>query len=117
MPSLVASLEFLADSPIYESEKPFMVLSSAELSQDPVTNIQLEDRDVEITDMRGGHFGLDEHGFQILQHKSEHLHITDLAGVQAYKSECEELLATVFPHAEKIYTYDCVVICEVYGLG
>jgi hypothetical protein len=109
MPDLVASLEFLANSPIYKSEMPFMVLSSAELSQDPVTNIHLEEYDVKITDMRGGHFSLDEHGFQVVPHKSIHLHITELAGVLAYKTECEELLDTVFFNAEKIYTYDCVV--------
>ncbi|KAH8601748.1 hypothetical protein B0O99DRAFT_607358 [Bisporella sp. PMI_857] len=115
MPSITAEVSFLADIPLYEEEKPYLVLLSPENELDssiPRSNLQYENHDVSIEDIRQnlGQYNIANCGFQVLQHQSKvsfsnALEENSLSTVDAYKRETEQLLAASLD-ATHVVCYD-----------
>ena len=65
---MLGSLKYLADLPIYQSQKPFKILNFPDLDPETSTNCQYEEIDsVLFTDIRGreDEFSIDQCGFQV----------------------------------------------------
>ncbi|MCJ1359551.1 MAG: hypothetical protein MMC33_009553 [Icmadophila ericetorum] len=103
MPSVSGELIFLANIPLYEYEKPYLVLlpPSKDATIDPSIpreNLQWENHIIDITDIRGqDEFSIDRCGFQVLQHASKittlpQIHGVSVEDVEAYKTETAALL-------------------------
>ena len=111
MPANVAEIEFLADLPIYSTEKPYLCLLSPDQKIDP-DNVRLDNLEFEkhsninVEDIREhSELCLDECGFEYVQHKSAISEFTIPADVDAYKRETEGLLRDRFG-AVKVLTYE-----------
>jgi hypothetical protein len=98
-----SELSFLADLPLYEKEKPFLVLLPPDAPLDPSvprSNLLYETHKVSVHDIRNEtKTVLEESGFQVLSHKSsvtfaDDIYANEFSTVQAYKNETEELLKT-----------------------
>lgn len=67
MPDVESKIDFLPDLPLYEFEKPFLVLPLAGTSVNPETdrntNVELEAKPVLITDIRGKDLSTSRKGF------------------------------------------------------
>ncbi|MCJ1351381.1 MAG: hypothetical protein MMC33_001365 [Icmadophila ericetorum] len=121
MPSVSGDLVFLADIPLYEYEKPYLVLlpPSKDAALDPSVprqNLQWEKRTINITDIREQQedFRIDRCGFQVLQHASKVSSLTRFQDVsredlQAYKRETAVLLGEKLG-AVHVICYDFKVI-------
>lgn len=111
MPANRADIEFLADLPIYQTEKPYLCLLPPDQNIDPdhvrLDNLEFEKHsDVGVEDMREHpELRLDDCGFEYIQHKSTISEFTDPADVDAYKRETEGLLRDRFA-AVKVLTYE-----------
>lgn len=109
MPNINASLCFLEHLPLYQHEKPYRIIPSAEENyQHSLTNIvpRFHD-DIHLTDVREriSKLSLDKHGFQVLSHTSNVPALDDLPSVAAYKKEVDELL-TKHLEAERVICFD-----------
>ncbi|KAI5797839.1 hypothetical protein DFH27DRAFT_560449 [Peziza echinospora] len=106
MPNVEANLEFIADLPIYNKEKPFHILKPEDDDPnfDPYanTNLKFESHSVLISDLRGTQHTLATSGFQVVNHKSQFLELD----THAYKVETKDLLSSVFPDAAHILVWD-----------
>jgi hypothetical protein len=102
MPDITADLEFLADLPLYQHEKPYLALLPPSLGKDPdqerLDNMEFETHSaIPITDIRGrARFTIEECGFEVLPHSSQHLSFENVDDVDAYKKETELLLCQRF---------------------
>jgi hypothetical protein len=98
MPDVKADLEYLADIPLYATEKPYLCLLSPSDGFDPETdradNLEYEiHHGITITDMRDrADITIASHGFQILNHTSEFPDLESVRDVDSYKRETEQLL-------------------------
>lgn len=99
MPDIVSAIEYLKDSPRYNSEKPYYQLYSPEEEYDPDNtrhhNLEYETHSgISITDIRGCEIkpSIDECGFAVLKHDSKVNEFNIPADIEAYKGETEELL-------------------------
>jgi hypothetical protein len=98
MPDIQADLEFLADLPLYASEKPYLCLLEPREGLDPdkdrLDNLEYETHyGITITDMRGRpELSLENAGFQALKHTSCFKDVVGIEDVNAYKRETEQLL-------------------------
>ncbi|MCJ1400645.1 hypothetical protein MMC11_003853 [Xylographa trunciseda] len=99
MPEVQATIEYLENSPLYETEKPYWCLLPPHDGFDPnkqrVDNLEFELRpDITISDIRDAKedLTLETSGFQVLSHHSECSTIKTVEDVQAYKTETEAML-------------------------
>ena len=111
MPSNVAEIEFLADLPLYQTEKPYLCLLSPERNIDPdevrLDNLEFEKyENIHVEDMREHpELQIDGCGFEYLQHQSSITEFSDPNDVDDYKKETEQLLQKRFA-ASKVLTYE-----------
>lgn len=115
MPDVQASLEFLADLPLYEHEKPFLALITPHDGFNPdrerMDNLEWENhRDIIIRDIRGQNEPLTVNacGFQVSQHSTRISKFDDPDALRAYRDETERLLSSVFPESQ-VVCYDLKV--------
>lgn len=99
MPEIRATLQYLQDLPLYETEKPYWCLLPPHEGFDPnaqrVDNLEFESRpDILISDIRESAeaLNLDTCGFEVLAHRSDLSNIETAEDVDAYKAETEALL-------------------------
>src|ERR1700690_2042808 len=106
MPANLAEVEFLADLPVYQTEKPYLCLLSPDQNIDPdqvrLDNLEFEKHsNIHVEDMREHpELDIDECGFEYTQHQSPISNFTDPADVDAYKRETEGLLKDRFGAAK-----------------
>lgn len=112
MPDLITEIDFLADLPLYRTEKPYYVFWAADdtLPQPiPSTNLELERHsNVCLTDLRGreSDYTVESHGFEIFPHTTQiPMPITDGATMGDYKRETECMLSKRF-NAIAAYCYE-----------
>ena len=111
MPANLAEIEFLADLPLYQTEKPYLCLLSPEQKIDPdqvrLDNLEFEKHsNIKVEDIREHpELQLDDCGFEYFQHKTAISEFTNPADVDAYKRETEDLLRDRFA-AAKVLTYE-----------
>jgi hypothetical protein len=111
MPDITADIEFLADLPLYQLEKPYLALLPPSADRDPdkerLNNLEFEvQRGIAITDVRNRKdFTIEECGFEALHHESQYLAFCDVVDVNAYKMETEILLRDNFG-AVHVLCYD-----------
>ena len=98
MPSVRASIDFLADVSLYQYEKPYLVLLSAHESQNVdmrMDNLEWESHeDILLTDIRE-HWNamtIERCGFQAINHQSASLKFDTIPYLHAYRTETETLL-------------------------
>ena len=114
MNAVKTTLDFLADSPVYDIQKPFVVLRDinhrGRHRNAQLTNIEWDVRPVLINDLRlqSNDFTLESAGFQILDHVSSHLRFTDIPSMGEYQQETESTLTQLF-EADFVLCYDCKV--------
>ena len=114
MNAVKTTLDFLADSPVYDTQKPFVVLRDinhrGRHKNARLTNIEWEVRPVLVNDLRlqSNDFTLESAGFQILDHSSSHLRFTDISSMGKYQQETETTLSRLF-EADFVLCYDCKV--------
>lgn len=99
MPEIRATLQYLQDLPLYETEKPYWCLLPPHEGFDPnaqrVDNLEFESRpDILIRDVRESTeaLSLDTCGFEVLSHHSNLSNFETAGDVDAYKAETEALL-------------------------
>jgi hypothetical protein len=111
MPANLAEIEFLADLPLYQIEKPYLCLLSPEQKIDPdrvrLDNLEFEKHsNIKIEDIREHpQLRLDDCGFEYVQHKTAVSEFTNPADVYTYKRETEGLLTDRFA-AVRVLTYE-----------
>ena len=114
MDAVKTTLDFLADSPVYDTQKPFVVLRDIKHKgthkNAQLTNIEWDVRPVLINDLRlqSNDFTLESAGFQIFDHVSSHLRFTDIPSMSKYQQETESTLTHLF-EADFVLCYDCKV--------
>lgn len=62
MPDVESKIDFFSDLPLYEFEKPFLVLP-VNPETDRITNVELEAKPVLSTDIRGKDLSISSNGF------------------------------------------------------
>lgn len=107
------TLEYLADSSKYKTEKPFLVYPEAndgwEADDPRLHNISWSERPVVIRDVRNREPPAAEtSGFQWIEHKTAFPKIVEEADMVGYKREVERVLLDHFK-ADKVICYDCIV--------
>jgi len=112
MPDIQASLEFLADIPRYEIEKPYLALVPPRPGFDPDTermdNLEWETHeDIAIKDIRGQFdtLTIDQCGFQVMQHCTKVAEFERVEELRAYREETEALLRDTL-QASYVLCYD-----------
>ena len=111
MPNITADIEFLADLPLYQNEKPYLALLPPSADRDPdkerLDNLEFEvHQGITITDIRKNKdFTIEKCGFEVLSHESQCLVFRDVADVDTYKRETEHLLCAKFG-AVHVLCYD-----------
>jgi hypothetical protein len=111
MPANLAEIEFLADLPLYQTEKPYLCLLSPEQKIDPdqvrLDNLEFEKHsNIKVEDLREHpELRLDDCGFEYIQHETAISEFTNPADVDAYKRETESLLRDRFV-AVRVLTYE-----------
>ena len=111
MPANLAEIDFLADLPIYQTEKPYLCLLSPDQKIDPdqvrLDNLEFERHsNIKIEDIREHtELRIDDCGFEYVPYTSAISEFTDPADVDSYKQETERLLEDRFK-AEKVLTYE-----------
>lgn len=91
------TIRFLADDPLYDSEKPFGVTLPADYEAkegDRLTNLHLDERVLDIHDMRPlrGQFTLDTAGFTLIDKTFLNADIESNEALEGYQRETEEML-------------------------
>jgi hypothetical protein len=111
MPANLAEIEFLADLPIYQNEKPYLCLLSPDQKIDPdkvrLDNLEFEKHsNINVEDIREHpELRIEDCGFEYVQHETAIPEFTSPADVDAYKRETEALLRDRFA-AVKVQTYE-----------
>jgi len=112
MPDIQANLEFLANLPLYETEKPYLALVPPRPDFDPDTermdNLEWETHtDITITDIRGqiDILTIDKCGFQVMQHSTGVKEFDGVKDLRAYREETEALLRDTL-QASYVLCYD-----------
>jgi hypothetical protein len=115
MPDIQANLEFLANLPLYETEKPYLALVPPRPDFDPDTermdNLEWETHtDITITDIRGqiDILTIDKCGFQVMQHSTGVKEFDGMKDLRAYREETEALLRDTL-QASYVLCYDLKV--------
>lgn len=101
MPDLIASIDHLADIPLYEEEKPYVVLVSPENRGSHITNnLVFETHSgIQIADVRGkdDEFTLEKVGFEVMAHKSNIDEPRDARGALQISTGNRSTLEGIFP--------------------
>lgn len=111
MPPTLAEIEFLADLPLYNIEKPYLCLLPPDQKIDPdqvrLDNLEFEKHsNIHIEDIREHpELHLEDCGFEHVQHKTAISSFNHPSDVDAYKRETEGLLKDRFA-AVKVLTYE-----------
>lgn len=105
-----ARLNYALRLPIYETEKPYRIVSDLP-GEYPKTNVdfQLAPQPEIIHDLRGKEhlFNLDSHGFQIISHDSAVADWSDRATIESvYIPEAVELYKKYLAEADEVYVYN-----------
>ena len=114
MPAVRASLEFLADIPLYEYEKPYLVLLPAHdgsLADTRMDNLEWETHgNMLLRDIREhwNSLTIERCGFQAIVHQSAFLHFDSISNLDAYRKETESLLRKRF-RSSHVVCYDLKV--------
>ena len=119
MPGITTTIRFLADIELYQREKPYYIFWPADGSGNrsiATSNIHYEDQEnIRVHDIREqvGSIGLEESGFEILQHVTNvPLPISNIEEIEAYKRETEQTLKKRFGALE-VYCYEARVRCPI----
>jgi len=106
------SVDFIADLPFYEEEKPFFVHPSASNEVDvekiQITNVHWDKRGVTVHSMRERtDLSLEKNGFCYVKHESNYLPGMGMTSdtVTQYRRESESLLQSLFK-ADHVQSYD-----------
>ena len=111
MPDVEAQMEFLARLPLYESEKPYLLLPLKGSGLDPdeirLDNLEFESHDhINIKDMRQAPgLSIDTSGFEFYQHDTAFRTFESSEDINRYMEETEEVLKKRFS-AVHVVTYD-----------
>lgn len=112
MPDLITSIDFLANIPLYDTEKPYAVLVSVHDHENTVTNnLVFEKHDgIKVTDIRGreDEFTLEKAGFQVIPYKSSIVSLETNEELHEYQRETATYLKNFFK-AEFVHTWDVKV--------
>lgn len=114
MPNVKADIEYLANIPLYEVEKPYLALLPPSEGYDPdehrTDNLEYETaHGMSITDIRGSdEFKLEKCGFQVMKHTSNIKSVSSIEDIEAYKRETEKLLTKQLG-ATHVHCYDVKV--------
>jgi hypothetical protein len=103
MPDIEATIEYLQNLPLYETEKPYYCLLAPHDGFDPnaqrLDNLEYETHsNIKISDMRPllSDITIEESGFQVIPHQSGALSLATRDEIEAYRKETEELLRKQF---------------------
>ncbi|KAF4458061.1 hypothetical protein F53441_136 [Fusarium austroafricanum] len=105
------TIDFIANLPVYEHEKPFFLHPSAtaeEVDKIKTSNVQWDARSVTLHSMRKNpDISLEKSGFCYIQHESKHLPAPNMGSdaVMKYRQESEDLMRSFF-NAEFVHCYD-----------
>jgi hypothetical protein len=118
------SLTFLADLPLYETEKPFYALLRPAEDFDPndldsnyepphpTNNLEYETKhNIPISNLRGieSKFYLEKHGFEVLPHTSRFANdLKTPSSIDRYKKEVQEMLKQRFD-ADYVFCFEARV--------
>ncbi|RMZ83334.1 hypothetical protein DV737_g1739, partial [Chaetothyriales sp. CBS 132003] len=111
MSEVKASIEFLAKLPLYETQKPYLLLPSEHQGLDPdeirLNNLEFERHDdVTIKDMRHiKELSIECCGFEFYPHSSTISSFHDADDIEKYRAETQHLLSSRFG-ADKVMTYE-----------
>lgn len=111
MPSVTASIEFLARLEKYEYEKPYVLLSGEDEESDddiPTSNLEFDVvSQIDVQDMREhAELKFEQCSFEFVpHHKSEVTRFETLADITAYAAETRSLLLKRFD-AVQVHTYE-----------
>ncbi|OBT58063.1 hypothetical protein VE04_01057 [Pseudogymnoascus sp. 24MN13] len=109
MPNRSFILNFLQPLPLYKTERPFLANVSPEVGFNPKihTNIQVEQCQVDVTDIRPriSDFKLEKCGFQVTKHETVVSVFDTNESMERYRRESEQLLTKIFG-AVKVRTWD-----------
>lgn len=111
MPDMITSIDHLADLPLYQTEKPYVVVALSTQRDTPTNNLVFEKHDgVTITDIRGRdkEFTLETAGFEIMRHKTTVEHFDTIEGCKQYQKEMADHLKTYF-EAEYVFSWQITV--------
>lgn len=106
-----SGIEFLAQLPLYEEEKPYLYLPGKDEGLDPnvmrLDNLEYElHPDILIKDMRQHpELNLDECGFEFYEHRSRFQDFLSPEDIDGYRDETEQLLRKRFS-AVRVLTYE-----------
>lgn len=111
MPSVESNLDFLARSPLYETEKPYLYLPLKGQGLDPdkhrLDNLDFENHTgIVMKDMREEtSINVETHGFEFHHHSSSLTEFSSTSDIDSYQAETEQLLRERFS-AAYVLTYD-----------
>ena len=111
MSDTTATLAYMAKLPLYETEKPYTIIPSAEredIADGDRSNVEVDSHEnINITDIRPwmSDVKLETHGIQVLSHTSRYPRLDKLSQCKGYKKETAELLEKHFG-AERVITWD-----------
>jgi hypothetical protein len=112
MPDVLASLEHLANISLYDEEKPYCVLVSAENRREgvPTDNLFFEHHETIVRDLRGreGEFTVDTAGFTVVPHRTKVSNVYNLYELQEYQRETAAFLKAHF-NAEDVVCWEVKV--------
>lgn len=112
MPSVHTTLDFLANLPRYETEKPFQAFPladhlPADLEPSSLSNVEFHPQKVEIHDLRnGGDFNLSTSGFQLITDKVTSAKIDTIEAMEKYKADIEKIIYNIVG-ADFVKCFDC----------
>src|ERR1700712_869970 len=92
------SIEFIADLPLYNEEKPFFVFPSVltEYTADDadLSNVEWETHEITVHSIcvREVDLGLSKSGFEVIEHTSQIIPVDTLEAVSQYRAETGMLL-------------------------
>lgn len=113
---LMATLSYLMRDPCYIDEKPYRLINVQSTADVPMTNLQFEDREVLVTDLRQqkSAFTLDANGFQLFDWPSDVSMEADYEDIEAYCKKMADMLQEKLG-AEKIFIYEFRVSYHSYS--
>ena len=111
MPDVKTAIEYLAKLPLYETEKPYLLLPGKDQGLDPdktrLDNLEFERHaDILVSDMRDKpSLDINECGFEYYTHQSRYETFGRSGDIEGYKQETQQLLKHRF-NAVKVLTYE-----------
>ena len=111
MPDIEARMEFLARLPLYESEKPYLLLPLKASGLDPdetrLDNLEFESHgNILVKDMRHmADLSIESNGFEYHSHETNVRCFDAPKDIDSYQSETQDLLRQRFS-ASYVHTYD-----------